>query len=464
MRLKSALILVGLAACSRTGAPEFDLEALFVDVFAPKQGERVLVLVDLPSDDISDNDAWADRRAMAGEWISIISGMGERLDVHAYPLMTFQATGAHNAPLPTGGTIAGEQIGFDEVLPETNIVIALTEFSATAPLSEYVARYPNLRVASMPMVSRSMQSTALAADYGMLSQKCRTLWARLDRAVGATVTFSTGHEMYFDLRHRSAEVDDGRLDGTPGSARLINLPSGEAFAAPYEGEIQGDVSRTRGEMPLWAPTGEGYAVIVVEANRIVEVRDGGNAAEFAAEASDFLAQDPALQNVAELGLGCNASAVVTGNVLEDEKVIGIHWALGRSDHIGGTVGPEDFSDPSQATHLDFVYPASGGPVNIQVSFNYAGGSQEEIIVDGENRILADPPGLSDALGPALLIWLLLAGGSWTWVAWDAERYKWSPTSRKYLWALAALAFGPVGLGLYLRAPQRKAQPFKGIEY
>jgi hypothetical protein len=264
--------------------------------------------------------------------------------------------------------------------------------------------------------------------------------------------------MYFDLRHRTAEVDDGRLDGSPGSARVINLPSGEAFIAPYEGEIEGDSSRTRGEMPVWAAPGEGFVSVVVESNRIVEIRDDGNAAEFAAEVSALLAQDKALRNVAELGLGCNPSAAVTGNVLEDEKVVGMHWALGRSDHIGGSVGPEHFSDPSLVTHMDFVYPASGGPMDFSLALNYADGSEEEVILGGENLIIAEPPSLSDALRPARLIWLLLAAGSWTWVAWDAERFAWTPPSRKYLWAIAALAFSAVGLGLYFRSSQRVERP------
>ena len=43
-------------------------------------------------------------------------------------------------------------------------------------------------------------------------------------------------------------------------------------------------------------------------------------------------------NVAELGIGSNERAVLTGNVLEDEKILGTaHVAFGASAAIGGTV-------------------------------------------------------------------------------------------------------------------------------
>ena len=43
-------------------------------------------------------------------------------------------------------------------------------------------------------------------------------------------------------------------------------------------------------------------------------------------------------NVAELGIGTNEEAILTGNILEDEKILGTaHVAFGASAAIGGTV-------------------------------------------------------------------------------------------------------------------------------
>ena len=71
-------------------------------------------------------------------------------------------------------------------------------------------------------------------------------------------------------------------------------------------------------------------------------------------------EEEALGNIAEVAIGCNEKAVVTGNVLEDEKA-GFHWAYGRSDHLGGEVGPSCFSAPERVCHQDIVY-ARGNPI------------------------------------------------------------------------------------------------------
>ena len=56
---------------------------------------------------------------------------------------------------------------------------------------------------------------------------------------------------------------------------------------------------------------------------------------------------PDATNVAELGIGTNEKAILTGNILEDEKIIGTaHVAFGASAAIGGNV--------QVPVHLDVV--------------------------------------------------------------------------------------------------------------
>ena len=375
--------LVGLAACGPPvpPPPAAELEKLLIDVFNPQPGERVLVMVDLPHGELTDYEGWTERREMASEWHSAFKGLESQLGITVHPLLTYPATGAHNGPLPEEGEIEGQKVRFEKILEDSNILVSLTEYSATAPLIEYTQRFPNLRVASMPMVSRSMEETALSAGYSELARKAHILAAKLDQAVGARVEFSTGHQMYFDLRYRDAHADDGQLHADKEGARVINLPSGEAYVAPYEGELEGEPSRTEGTIPVML--GDELVLGRVEENRIVEVIGDGPEA---AEAREHLAMDEALRNVAELGLGCNDQAVVTGNVLEDEKVMGMHWAFGLSDHLGGTVGVDDFSDPTHVEHRDWVYP-QGGPIEISsLILEYEDGMMEEIIRDGEYAV------------------------------------------------------------------------------
>ena len=388
-------ILVGLVACgtaappptatlapptptTRPPASSFDLEKLIVDVFDPQPGEKVVVMTDLPHGNLDDYGEWSQRRDMAEEWRSAFQALESDLGISVYPLLTYPATGAHSGPLPEEGEMDGQPVPLEELLADTNIVVALTEYSATAPLMEYTQRFPQLRVASMPTVSRSMERTALAADYAEVARKADLLQARLDSAQGATVEFSSGEEMYFDLRYRDAHADDGQLHADKEGERVINLPSGEAYIAPYEGEREGEPSLTEGTIPVMF--GDELVLARVEENRIVEVIGDGPQAD---EAREYLALDDALRNIAELGLGCNESAVATGNVLEDEKVMGLHWAFGLSEHIGGTVGVDDFSDPGLAEHRDWVYPQGGAIEIASLVLDYEDGTSEEILHNGE---------------------------------------------------------------------------------
>jgi leucyl aminopeptidase (aminopeptidase T) len=217
-----------------------------------------------------------------------------------------------------------------------------------------------------------------------VARKCQVLGDKLDHAEGAMLVFSTGDQVYIDLRNRQAKHDDGHLPADKSGVRLINLPSGEAYIAPYEGELPGQTSLTEGVIPM------SFGGIVVQLqiveNQVVKVVSDDQVAN---ELREWFAIDPARRNVAELGLGCNDKAIVTGNILEDEKVFGVHIAYGRSDHTGGVVGVDNFRDPANVVHQDVVYPFG---VEIEVTsliFDYKDRTREEIINDGAYTVFAD---------------------------------------------------------------------------
>jgi hypothetical protein len=360
---------------------DFDLDKLLVDVFTPQPGEKVLVMTDLPHGEWSDSEEWAERREMAVDWLAALRRLGSSTGFTVRPLLTYLATGTNNGVLPDEGEMGGERVQLQEVLAETNIVVAFAEFSPTAPLIEASERVPTLRGATMPGVTRSMEHTALAADYSEVARKGQILATKLDAAVGARVQFSTGHRLYMDLRYRKSDADDGQAHPDREGIRIINLPSGETCIAPYEGELEDQPSRTEGEIPAMYETE--LVVFKVHENLIVDaVGDGPEAARL----RDYFAADGARRNIAELGLGCNDKAVVCGEVLEDEKVLGMHWAYGRSEHLGGTVGVDAFADPSLVIHQDIVY-AKGGPIEIaSLDLGYEDGTSEQIMADGEYTI------------------------------------------------------------------------------
>src|SRR5207237_274409 len=76
-------------------------------------------------------------------------------------------------------------------------------------------RRPRLGVISMPGVRRRSLGTALLADRQVIARRAAVLKPLVDAADGAVVRFSTGDEMFFDLRGSTAAADDGSC-GRPG--------------------------------------------------------------------------------------------------------------------------------------------------------------------------------------------------------------------------------------------------------
>lgn len=353
----------------------FKLEKLFVSVFAPQPGEIVTVMYDLPHDEISDNEKWYERRNMADAWHKKIETFSRRYDMTINPIVAYKATGSHNANMPEHGMWKGQKTRLEDIIKNSTIIISMPEFSATAPLMGFTKKYPNLRVASMPMVAKSMEETALSADYKKVAATCARLVPFFESSDGIQVKFSTGHTCYFDISdHKTAFQDNGILHpgGGKGSDRLNNLPAGEVCVCPNESED----SRTAGEIPA-VIEGE-MMVFVIKTNQIIGVTGDGPMAE--SKRQEFNTEK-ALRSIAEVAIGCNDKAVVTGNVLEDEKA-GFHWAFGRSDFLGGKIGVRDFTTPEKAYHEDIVY-ARGNPVVCkQLDFVFPNGVRKTAIKDG----------------------------------------------------------------------------------
>ncbi|NQT49613.1 aminopeptidase [Candidatus Kuenenbacteria bacterium] len=346
----------------------FDAKKLLVDVFNPLKTDVVAFLIDLPHQTCADNEDWQDRRKMALEWHRAMRELALDRGFTVIPPVYFPATGINSGPLP-------DEIV--QILRGCTLGIAMTEFSASGPLANLCKEDEILRVASMPGVLRRMERSALGADYSIVQDRCRLLGKIMQDAVSCRVKFSSSsnHECTFDLRFRDAHEDNGLLHF--GKSGIINLPSGEVYKTPYEGENSDEVSETNGYLPV---TFNGETVIFeVRENKIVDVTghmDGVR--HFLA----FFEADPARRNIAECAFGVNDDAIVTGNVLEDEKA-GFHWAYGLSTHLGGTVGPDAFNSPETQVHEDYVY-AKESPIQVTSAVLIGkSGAEVVIIEDGE---------------------------------------------------------------------------------
>ena len=126
---------------------------------------------------------------------------------------------------------------------------------------------------------------------------------------------------------------------------------------PYEGEQAGEPSRTDGGLSRW----RARSADPLRSSRTASRRSTGSGPEAGRCARSSPPTRPRA-NIAEVAFGCNDWAVVTGNVLEDEKA-GFHWAYGRSDHLGGASASRRSSQPGNVVHQDIVY-AKGNPIQV----------------------------------------------------------------------------------------------------
>jgi len=365
---------------AQKGNKMLDVKKLLVDVFDPQPGEVVTVAIDLPHGEIADHEGWSARRTMAERWHGAMAEIAAERDFNLRPLLSFPATGANNADLPAGGRLGEEEVDLEEALQASTLVIAMTEYSATAPLAALADANSDFRAASMPGVEERMEGTALAADYSKVAARCKAIFDAMEGANLCDVLFSTGHRCWFDLRHRKAEMDDGFLPRGKEGDRIINLPSGETFIVPYEGEYEAVPSWTAGTIPVMED--DELVLFHVVANTVVMVEGDGPVAE---RFGDFFETDPARANIAEVAFGVNDMAEVTGSVLEDEKA-GFHWAFGRSDHLGGMVGVGEFKGPETVVHQDIVY-AEGNPIQVEkAELVHPDGRRVVVIEDAEYKL------------------------------------------------------------------------------
>ncbi len=231
----------------------------------------------------------------------------------------------------------------------------------------------------MPGFHRKM-IPALQIDYEEVHRQVMKVKTRLDEATAMRMKFEVANQTYqffVDIRHRSGHASSGliRERGT-----AWNLPSGEAFIVPYEGELA-ETSETRGFLPV--QFGDEIVVYRIEKNRAAEITSNG---EISKQEQQKLHDEPAYGNIAEIGFGVLRPFGIKpiGEMLLDEK-LGLHIAFGRSDHFGGSTSPADFKKPQNVIHIYRIYiPEVQNRVAVkEVVFEYSEQKTELIMKNGQ---------------------------------------------------------------------------------
>ncbi len=180
----------------------------------------------------------------------------------------------------------------------------------------------------------------LNADYKEIARKSDALAEVISNASNIRITTEKGTDVNLYVEGRDGHSDTG-LNHKAGD--FSNLPAGEAYVAPVEGKSEGVIVFDGSMAGVGILTDE-VIKVAVEGGFAAEITGGQGAEKLYSIMEPF---GKFAFNVAELGIGTHDKALITGEVLEDEKVIGtVHIAFGDNKSMGGTV--------RVASHLDGV--------------------------------------------------------------------------------------------------------------
>jgi leucyl aminopeptidase (aminopeptidase T) len=176
------------------------------------------------------------------------------------------------------------------------------------------------------MIDQAIMDHELSADYEQIAAITYGLYDFLRGKSMVHITSPLGTDLSLRITGRQIAVDPGVIR-QPG---YYNLPSGECYVAPLEDSAEGVLVVDK-SFP-------GIVIresirMIFEKGRVVRIEGGAEAEQLRRIIAEAEAKPDGegVRTIAELGIGTNPSARITGNVMTDEKVMGtIHIAIGHN--------------------------------------------------------------------------------------------------------------------------------------
>ena len=230
-------------------------------------------------------------------------------------------------PIPkVNGTEPPKGIAKEMLRYDVGILITTKSLSHTN--ARIKASKKGARIVTMPSITKQILKRTIDIDYKKLEKLHKKIANIMDKGKKAEITTKSGTILRFSIKGRKAYGRDTGLFVKKSS--FGNLPTGEIFIAPVEKTANGiyivDASFAgigKLKNPLRFNVKNGY-VSKIEGKDAKKLENLLNPLGKKAG------------NIAEFGIGTNNKARITGNILEDEKVIGTcHIALGNNIGFGG---------------------------------------------------------------------------------------------------------------------------------
>jgi leucyl aminopeptidase (aminopeptidase T) len=274
----------------------------------------------------------------AGETVLIVTDPGKRTIAEALVerarALDAEVVLAEMSERQTHGTEPPPPIA--AALLECDVYVVPTSKSISHTEARKQATDRGIRGATMPDITEDMLVRTMSADYEGIKRRSHALADALTKGRVVHITTSAGTDVTIPIEGRTGLADDGDLRAP---AAFGNLPAGEGFIAPVEDGTNG---RIVFDGSIW-PIG------ILEQPLTVDIENGYATDLSGARADEFRSWiEPHGREafaVAELGIGTNDSARLTGNVLEDEKILGtIHVAFGDNHSFGGKIRVSSHQD------------------------------------------------------------------------------------------------------------------------
>jgi hypothetical protein len=360
--------------------PPFSLTRLLRTVFEPQGGERVAILIDLPDparvrgfEFLKDPALTIQRLAFEVFHQGLKNGGLKELNLKGGDLFAYEITGGSNLDLPDRAVDPeGREISLErDVYPNHDIILCISTYSATAPLTVFAKRH-GFRGATLHGLNEIILNSGLAVDYDEVSRQAETLRLGLTRADHFEIDFRVAgrtHTLKLICGGQEAQKSHGLCRGN--RPDVANLPAGEVYFVPRGAE---------GFFPMRYEDGT-LGLMEVREGRIASATllKGSQAVIDAHNAR--LRADPVTGEIGELGFGTQRLPV-SGRDIQDEKILGtLHVATGRSDHLGGHLTPEKFTSAKNATHDDILFSPSKTPE--------IGVPQVRMFRDGRTRVVIE---------------------------------------------------------------------------
>jgi leucyl aminopeptidase (aminopeptidase T) len=212
---------------------------------------------------------------------------------------------------------------------------------------DYLLHEKRTRAFWAPGITLDIFKRTVSIDYSKLRKTCAKLSEKMKGAKEIEISTKRGTDMVIGINGRKPHRDDGDYR-SPGS--WGNLPSGEIFISPELGSsngiyvVDGSLTVERKTLKIKEPVR-----IKVKNGFVVGVSGGMEARVFkryleksekvplslleegkiSKEKAEIYVKNT--KNLGEFGVGLNPNAKITGNLLEDEKVLGTaHIAVGSN--------------------------------------------------------------------------------------------------------------------------------------